>query len=177
MAVDGRVRRFDSGALQLMIRSWTVMMEDGPRLHLDLLPRHERSSPGDWRQIAGPSNHPTSDHESFETARVDMLLQPGTAYILTGGTAAELDDEADPVDRAPTAGGTLPRMGPPSDGLGPEAATPLTIGEMLLRTPMRAPRRTMLIFVPRIPPDLLRDHEALAEGTEDEQGGGQARGR
>src|SRR5688572_26274372 len=40
VAVDGRIDRYDRGEFRLLARSWTVHMEDGPFLHLELLPEH-----------------------------------------------------------------------------------------------------------------------------------------
>src|SRR5262249_53351473 len=42
VAVDGRVSRLDHGSLRLLVRSWTVQMEDGPRIHMEIVPQHHR---------------------------------------------------------------------------------------------------------------------------------------
>ncbi|HRQ75289.1 MAG TPA: hypothetical protein PK098_05155 [Phycisphaerales bacterium] len=157
VAIDGRVRRFDRGTFQLMSRSWLVRMETGPFLQLELLPQF-RSPEDSYRKVLG---QPSSSVIAWPSMAVDVLMEHGHAYILlsespvfdwSDATATSTDTE--PAETRP-AGTTV----------GPEAiaGTPTTIGELMLSSegPRRA--RGMLVFVPRIPADLLPPETELPQ--------------
>jgi hypothetical protein len=176
VAIDGRVRRFDRGAFRLLIRSWTAQMEDGPRMHLEVLPQHSLPRANDLRRLMGEK--PADAGEAFATLALDLQLQAGYAYVLVSESPEadwpELDRPAvvnealagvvgdEPAPGAPD--GSLPavrprdggwsRMGPP-EAIGPEAGAPLTLGEMLLPLSVSPPMRRVLAFVPKIPAELF----------------------
>ena len=53
LAVSGRVRSIPSGRLRIMGRCWTVLMENGPYLSLQLLPQLIRPQPPSLYQLLG----------------------------------------------------------------------------------------------------------------------------
>ncbi|MDY7110358.1 MAG: hypothetical protein SYC29_17145 [Planctomycetota bacterium] len=175
LAVDGRVRRFQSGRFRLMIRSWTIPMEDGPYVRLELQGRYERSRPA---RLDRPAARPEYEGRELPAVALDVLLEAGYAYILTG--------ESPSVEWEPGAEGSTPPAGdenvtagpqaddedegevPEGEAIGPAALPPLTIGELLFRPDAAPPTRRLLVFVPRIPdrffPPELRS-EAVGDAT------------
>jgi hypothetical protein len=159
IAVDGRVRRFEGGRLELMIRAWTMLMEDGPYLRLQMLGQHDRSRPSRLDRMMG--------QRVFEGLRLpslslDLLLEAGWAYVLTCESPSVKWEpvEADAAAPEPTSGEmdeadeTGERDGRPG-GAGPDVLAPLTVGEVLFRVEAMPPAREMLVFVPRIPEALF----------------------
>ena len=152
VAVDGRVRRFAGGYMRLLIRAWTLQMEHGPRLCLQIIPDYDRTASSPLDQALGRKGFAG---EPFASLWVELLLERGFAYLLTcdapglkwdgelaeGGNAAELD----PVTA------TVPTERGDPGGVGPEAPPPLTVGQMLLRVDSEPPSREILLFLPRIP--------------------------
>jgi hypothetical protein len=53
VAVDGRVRRLARGRVRLMLRGWTIPMEDGPAMHVEMHPDHDRTRPTRFDQLLG----------------------------------------------------------------------------------------------------------------------------
>lgn len=162
VAIDGRVRRFDRGTFQLMSRSWLVRMETGPFLQLELLPQF-RSPEDSYRKVLG---QPSSSVTAWPSMAVDVLMEHGHAYILLSESpvldwteAAATGADAEPAEQRQTA-----------TSVGPEAiaGTPTTIGELMLSRegPRRA--RGLLVFVPRIPADMLPPESELYESVGDD---------
>ncbi len=184
VAIDGRVRRFDRGEFRVLIRSWTVQMEDGPYLHLEVLPQHRVARANDLRRLLGEK--PADAGEAFATLALDLQLQAGFAYVLVSESPeidwpemdrpaevnAALQDQDDAnaagadaardADRVATGAEAPPqavrprpsRVGPP-EAIGPEAGAPMTLGEMLLPLSESPPMRQVLVFVPKIPAELF----------------------
>ncbi|MBT8485919.1 MAG: hypothetical protein HKO59_15590 [Phycisphaerales bacterium] len=138
VAVDGRVRRLQGGTLRLLVRGWTLLMEDGPVLQLELRAEHDRRQPTRIDQVLGRT---PPGRERFDGVAVEVMLEPGNALVLTCESPS-VDWDADAA--APATDG----------GVGPDVAAPLTLGERLLRIDATPPRRGMLVFVPRIPAQL-----------------------
>ncbi len=163
LAVDGRVRRVQGGTLALMIRGWTIPMEDGPRLQLEMQPVYERSHPSQISQLLGQQSF---DGEAISTMFVDVLLEVGYAYVLTcespGVEWVRVDTlEGEEVDEEQAEVEDLDAAGPKkSGGAGPEAAAPMTVGEVLMRVQTTPAGREMLVFVPRIPAMLFPPQDA-----------------
>jgi hypothetical protein len=165
VAAAGSVRRLEGGRLVLLMRGWTVPMEDGPRFELQLVPIHEREPENPLARIAGVAS---GEREPLFTA--DLLLEPDRAYVLTSITPSE---EEAPKPGAERAEGEEDGPAPPPGGAthGPAAPVPRTVGEMLFRAESprdsdvsRAPpQRTLLIFVPRIPAELRVEAVSAAE--------------
>ncbi|MHC4826368.1 MAG: hypothetical protein ACYTGY_18465 [Planctomycetota bacterium] len=161
VAAGGRVRRLGPGRLRLMARSWTLQMEQGPYLNLELLPEHTRPQGARLRRLLGAQ---ALQGDVFPSARVEALLEPGYAYILVSEAphAQWQTDEAEPPP-APTDIG-------PHAAVGPGATPPETVGEFLLACRSEPPMRNALVFVPRIPARLWQPYSTAATGASPEEG-------
>jgi hypothetical protein len=160
IAAGGRVHRFGAGRLRLMARSWTVPMEQGPYLNLELLPEYAPPPGPSLRRLLGAQ---ALQGRIFPTARVEALLEPGFAYILVG----EAPSEPWPVADAEPAPGRAP-IGPPPT-VGPGALSPASLGELLLIS-AEPPTRALLVFVPRIPDRLWQPYDTGPAGAAAEEG-------
>jgi len=163
LAVDGRVRRFEGGRVQLMIRSWTIQMEDGPNVRLQLQGRYARSQPTRLDQVIGRR---AAEGRRFPSITLDLLLEAGDAYVLTGeppGRDWELDGTGAGVGQEEGETGEAGRAEDQSStepaDIGPEALAPLTVGELLFRRDQMPATRQLLVFVPRIPDRLFPPEE------------------
>jgi len=171
LVVSGRVRRFSEGDYSMMLRCWTLMMEDMPKMQLELLGRHDRPTVSDTVPLLG-------DKRVAETwlhaIRAELLLENGYAYVMVYESPSitwQEPGEGEVVRVA--AGEALPAggRGPGVDGdaVGPfhstglNAIAPPTIGEVLLGREAGQPRRHLLAFVPRIPERFLIAGERSAE--------------
>ncbi len=152
VAVDGRVRRFARGTFRLMFRSWTVPMEDGPRLQLQLLGQFDRPQPEPFRRFVTDRR---VTGEVFHSFAFQIQLEVGFGYALLFespdidwalGPADQLDATAEPVAAESNGQVSDPEQ------VGPKADAPPTFGELLLRTDARPPKRRVLVFVPKFPP-------------------------
>ena len=153
VAVNGFVRRFGPGRLRLMARSWSVPMEDGVYLNLELVPRYDPPHSPTLNRLLGRRE----SGEILASMALEVQLRPVSAYVLTfespevswpePGRPPQAADE-DPAAAHGERGADSPDPQPP----GPETDTPVTVGELLFRGTL--PRaRGMLVFVPRIPAD------------------------
>jgi hypothetical protein len=143
VAIDGRTRRFVGGRMELMFRGWTVPMEEGPVMLLELLPRYNRSRASRLDQML---RRRVFEGELFTSMNVELLMEPGWAYLLMFESPSVIWAGQDDSSSAATGS---PRSIPSA---GPEAVAPLTVGEILLREDTFPPHRQVLLFVPRIPP-------------------------
>ncbi len=148
VAIDGRVRRYEGGAFRLMLRSWVVQMEDGPYLHVEIVP-HYRRADGE-RRLPLIGGRPQRYGERLVSMRIDELLRAGSAYVLVGASPG-MSWPGDPP-RAP--------VGPPS-GRGPEGQPPPALGELLLSGGRGQHTRGILVFVPVIAPELFPEPVAI----------------
>jgi len=153
VAIDGRVRRFDRGQMRLMIRSWTVQMEDGPAMHLEVLPRHQQPQPQNLKSLLGETG-PTG--EGFGNMAIDLRLEDGWAYVLVGESPNQRwpDQQSGVTAIKPAAPARASKTGP-MDVAGPETDVPMTMGEFLLGARSAEARRTVVVFVPRVPKELF----------------------
>lgn len=152
VAIDGRVRRFDRGEMRLMIRAWTVQMEDGPSMHLEVLPRHHAATTATLLSLLG-NDEPQG--EGFASMAIDLQLEAGWAYVLQGESPLTLGStRVDGTGARPAASPRRSQTGP-IDMAGPEAAAPPTMGEFLLGTSTAAPSRPLMVFVPRVPESMF----------------------
>ena len=152
VAVDGRVRRFEHGTFRLMFRSWTVPMEDGPRLQLQLLGQFDQPQPDPFRRFVTDRR---VTGEVFHSFAFQIQLEAGFGYALLF-ESPEIDWSFRPADQleARAEPGAAESNGQVSDPeqVGPKADAPPTFGELLLRTDARPPKRRVLVFVPKFPP-------------------------
>lgn len=143
IASSGRVYRLTSGKLVLQLRSWTVMMEDGPHMSLEVLPVFDRSRSNRLTSLIGQEPFVG---ERFTDALCALEIDVGYAYIVfpvEGGT---------PVTGTPDRVVNGSRL--PAVGTGLEAGSVMLLGEALLGMTRNPPLQEILVFVPRIP-DIL----------------------
>lgn len=160
VAVDGRVRVLERGALHLMLRGWTLQMEDGPAVHLEILPVLDRTKTTRFDQVIGRR----VDVEPFDDMRIEVLLDPGSAYVLTcaapdaqwGSADARIDARLGDDG----GGGGRAAVGP-GVGLGPDVETPATVGEALMRIGGPSPTREVFVLLPRVAPYLYPPNGTL----------------
>lgn len=167
VAMDGRVRSFRSGKFRIMLRSWTIQMEDGPVVHLELLPQYVEPTM-EKRRLMGQTVEFRGEH--FQSMVVDAPLEAGYAYILTGEAPAvdwlvadsEFESSADssPIETDQSTSGGASDDEPqddirfPSSGAGPVVDAPHSFGEQLFLFGGLRQRRTLLVLIPRVPSEL-----------------------
>lgn len=155
VVINGRVSRFRTGQLQLLIRCWTVLTEDGPFVQLEMVPFLATGSSHRPRLIPG--------RKSLIGKRIDELaltlsLDSGLAYVLT----YESPQVSWPGDETRESAGARDQPPPKRRMLGPHAAVEskgratsiaTTLGELLLKINTSPPSHDMLVFIPRIAPE------------------------
>ncbi len=166
IAADGRVGRYESGSFRLLMRAWTVLMEDGPILHLQLLPQFDehRSHAYTGLIAAAPPRG-----RVFESFALTLDLHVGSGYLLTYESPETIwwpSEAAGPVDAEQSTPDTYDRRGPSAIG-------PATFGELLFVTPSRQATRRVLVFIPKIP-ERMFPLDALAETSADSTSDGNA---
>ena len=167
IAVDGRVQWFETGEVRLMIRSWTLFMEDGPRMQLELLPQYHKPRAQDFSRILGRQTPPDA---MFSSIALDVRMEVGHAYLLlweqpqVQWLASEPDEGEPGAEPASSGAASSPQrrstIGPAAeasldDALGPDAALPQSLGEMLLGGVGHPPTRGVIAFIPRIPAEVF----------------------
>lgn len=174
LVVGGRVRRFSDGDYSLMLRSWTLLMEDMPKVQLELLARHTKTRLQDSVPLLGDRK---DEATWLHAIRAELQLEQGYAYVLVfespgvewrepGENELVRYADGEPAPDALVKEGTInvPVSGGASTGrgqVGPfhdtglDALAPATLGEVLLGRTNGQPRRHLLAFVPRIPARLF----------------------
>ncbi len=156
VVINGRVRRFKTGELQLLIRSWIVQMEDGPFLQLEMVPFLDTGSQQRAQLI--PGNKLLIGKRIDELA-LNLPLYPGLAYVMT----YESPQISWPGDEEQEFPGIRDRPPPTRRMLGPlesvesngsSSSLATTLGELLLKINTQPPSHDMLVFIPRIAPEL-----------------------
>jgi hypothetical protein len=168
-AIDGQVERYDRGEFRLMMRSWSMPMEYGPTVHLELLPVHFQPRANDLRRLLdeksqGAGGASRGSSVAFESLRVDLQLESQWIYLLVS-ESPEIDWPEMDANAAATASNAETRTlingskpgGRMSFGDGPDAPAPQTLGETLLPVDRDPPLRSIVVFIPRIAPELFPD--------------------
>ena len=151
IAMDGRARPFGRGRFRLLVRGWTMQMEQGTQLHFDMLPEYLVSSGRSFRRALGEEDA----SERFYGLRLDLSLEPGYGYILTAETPG-LEWSED--------GETEAARGETGDGLlGPDVDAPPTLGQLLFVHDGTPPMREVFVFIPRIS-SLIEDGRTAGVG-------------
>lgn len=161
VVIDGRPRRFQAGRFDLLVRCWTMPMEDGPIMHLAMNVAFRRAGAGAFRSLLNDSR-PQDDF--IASLSLEASLEAGYAYLLTcesptvdwsepGDSPTESEEPA-PTTEARAASGQPTRRVGPDLGVGPDESGPVPLGRLMLMQPDDIPRRGVLIFVPRIPDSL-----------------------
>ncbi len=161
IAVDGHAERCGPGHLRLMARAWTVQTERGALLNLELLPKHQPPRSLRLQRLLGERAPPG---RLFWSLALEVQLEPGFAYVLTGASP-----QAEWTAPGTAAGIAGVERQVPAPGLGPAADAPPTLGELFF-TGGEPPRRSMLVFLPRIPDGLLSPPQVAAERAAAEDG-------
>ncbi len=171
VGVGGRPQELTSGWLRLMVRSWTLHMEDGPYLQLELLPEFVHPQARTLHQLLGGSDLRGT---IFTGLAVESRLEAGYGYVLTGESPgaewpqAALPDEAADASRPSDESSLVVVADEPS--VGPDTVTPATLGEFLFTNPADPPTRTVLVFVPRIPSRLFQPYRVTTGRPEAQEG-------
>jgi hypothetical protein len=149
--LGGRPRRLEPGWLRLLLRGWTLPLEDGAVCESTLEVR--------WAPETADSGRLTLRRPT-RRAVPDTLLGPfrleiarEVCLVVTSRPSEEpLDSDAreEPPPRPEIDAGAV-RTG----GAGPPAELPRTLGEILLRELGTPPRRTILVLRPRLPDTLF----------------------
>lgn len=141
--IDGSTRRLTDGALQLLLRGWTVPLESGAVTDIEILPAFLAGG-----EVPGAR---TTVREPFPSAGFFVSLQRGSVLLITGMIPK--------ASRESTARG--PFTGPP-------VAPPPTLGELLLTRPSNdsdpLPQRPFIVLIPLIPANNFFD-DASVEST------------
>lgn len=158
VAVDGRVQRHDRGEFRLMLRSWTVQMESGPFVHMELVPKRGANQSRNLKRLlvdAAPIE------ESFGSVAIDVQLESGYAYILLGEPPQSQWTGIDPLVSGSTDRSTRSVAASSSRKReGPDAVAPPTLGELMLAPEQPGANRAVLVFIPKVAEDLYLPEQA-----------------
>jgi len=164
VAVDGFVRSFQGCDFRLVIRAWTVQMEDDPVVHLELLPQRSIPQVNNLRRLLGDER---DAQEGFAAVALDLPLEAGFAYVLAGESPQSDWPGVDGGESAPQPS----RKRSSRLDFGPDAAAVPTLGELLLPIQSDPPSRTMLVFIPKISSDLFLPEQVAAHAQESKGSG------
>ena len=127
--IDGSTRRLNDGAIQLLLRGWTVPLESGAVTDVEILPAFLAGG-----EVPGAR---TTVREPFQSAGFFVSLQRGSVLLITGMTPKSSRESS---TRGPFAG--------------PPVTSPPTLGELLLTRPYEesspVPQRPFIVLIPLI---------------------------
>lgn len=156
VAVGDRVRPHPGGEYRLAVRAWTMRMEDGPHLQVEL--RVEHVEP---RRESGLRLAPEAPAARLVDAlRVELATPGDLAWVIASAPTAEVWPEPGRAGAAAesaggsgdgTGTGAVAAAGP---GLGPPAAAIPTVGQLLLPESPGTREREILILEAELPPSL-----------------------
>lgn len=155
---DGRAERVDEGEFRLVLRTWIVRTEDGPRVHVRIVPTYRIGTSLTYSVLLGDE---LDEGRPLPSGVIDLLLEPGYACVLMGaspGTAWRGWSSEEELEAAAEADGA------PTTGPGPIIEPPVTIGELMLSSRKGMPSRGLLVLIPRVP-ESMRIPETLADST------------
>lgn len=112
LVVDGRVRRFEPGTLELLGRGWILPMEDGPVVQAELRAAHRSEDP--FAAVRRGGSRRARDPEPVGPVDLAFLIGPGEAIMVL---PVEPGDPIPGVAAAPGEG-----RGPSASGAGPAEA-------------------------------------------------------
>lgn len=166
VVIGDRVRRFPEGSFRLAARAWTMRMEDGPHLQIELRVDHVATR-RDRGLLAGRVRSTTRlvDDLVVELAaplHLAWVIVPaaidetwpavGTPLVLTSTVAARADDAED-ADESDERGSALPA--PAARTIGPPVVPLPTVGQRLLAGQADEGLREMIILEPELPAGLF----------------------
>lgn len=139
--ISGRAERLHAGWLRLMVRSWTVPLEEGAVMDLQVAPQLVSDAP----DVSDLRNRDVLRGTLWPEATVHAELPRASALVILSAPPKQ-DAEEDPEG---------PAERPDRPGVGPEVELPPTLGEFLLTDLEAVPhRRTVLVLRARLP-DIL----------------------
>lgn len=203
VAMQGRVRRWDRGSFRLRVRAWTMRMEDGPHLQMDLAVGHIRTS----RSRGLLAGRPSTRSRIVDGLRFEIATPRDIAWVIASapvaeewpalGTPLELEDPAasesgDGGAEAEAAAVIVPRdpdslPGPlvvfgdepdPDEGAsrGPSAGPITTVGRVLLERSLAPGTRDIVILEPQIPDGAFAEGMLPSSDAAGDAAGGVAAG-
>ena len=138
--IDGSTHRLNDGAIQLLMRGWTVPLESGAVTDVEILPAFLAGG-----EVPGAR---TTAREPFPSAGFFVSLQRGSVLLITGMTPKSSRESS---TRGPFAG--------------PPVASPPTLGELLLTRPNEEsapiPQRPFIVLIPLISANNFFDNTPL----------------
>lgn len=138
--IDGSTHRLNDGAIQLLMRGWTVPLESGAVTDVEILPAFLAGG-----EVPGAR---TTAREPFPSAGFFVSLQRGSVLLITGMTPKSSRESS---TRGPFAG--------------PPVASPPTLGELLLTRPNEEsapiPQRPFIVLIPLISANNFFDNAPL----------------
>ncbi len=140
--IDGKAERLPGGWLRLMTRAWTVPLEEGGYLDVQVAAQLVSDS----NDISGLLNRDSLRGRVWETASIHAELPRNAALILISAPPESPDLEEDPEG---------PPSRPENAGSGPAAELPPTLGEFLLTDFEARPSRRMVLVLKAKLPDIL----------------------
>lgn len=147
--IDGRAERLHAGWLRFMVRSWTVPLEEGAVLDLQVAPQLVV----DASDTSGLLNRDVLRGTLWPEASIHTELPRNTALVLLSAPARREEEEADPEGpprTRPAEGGAGS-----GTGVGPAVELPPTLGEFLLTDLEANPHRRLLLVLRARLPDIL----------------------
>lgn len=147
--VDGRAERLRAGWLRIMVRAWTVPLEEGGVLELQLAPQLVGDTSEASGLQPGIGARDTLRGLLWPEASLHLELPRDTALVLLSAPAREDEEEEDPEG---------PPRRPEETGVGPLVELPPLLGELLLTDyEAKPPRRSILVLRARLPDILFAD--------------------
>jgi hypothetical protein len=146
--VDGGITQLDGRDVRLLVRGWAIPTHDGAVVHVEFTPAEAPERRGSVP--LGTTVETAEDAvREFRRAGASWTLRRGFVDVVTSC--------------APSAVG----------GTGPTTDLPLSIGEVLFApdlaaagsAPQALPRRTLLLLVPSLPPQLFPEAAPVASGS------------
>jgi len=146
--IDGRAEQLPAGWLRLMVRAWTVPLEEGAALEVQLAPQLL----SDAQDLTGLVNRDQLRGRLWSAAAIHVELPRDTCLLLVSAPPRPFEVEEDPEG---------PRGGYAADartGTGPLVELPSTLGELLLTDRDAVPpRRAVLVLRAKLPDILFPD--------------------
>lgn len=168
VAIDGRVRSVVDGAFEMLVRAWTVEMEDGPRFQLQVASTFTQTG---RRHVPDLLEEDSFQGEFYQSASFETLLDAGFAYLITCERPDVTWRDSTPTRANADRSKDVPSVGPFSD-VGPGTIAPVTLGEALLRSEPAGGTRGVIVIVPRIPDSLFPPAGGLGGAEAAAAGGG-----
>jgi len=175
LAIDNTVRRLQPGSLHLMVRAWTVLLENDPYMHVEMLPVYDQPADDSLRRLFDQER---ATGQALSEAALDIKLSSGYAYILTSESPTTswesfennseiLSEDTSADDRESSANQSIFSRDKPIGLMGPATTPPTTIGQLLFSSRSNQSRRCMLVLIPKLPDKLFKFTDSPGIESED----------